>query len=368
MQKFTGSGDTTFNFLLLFVVVLLSVMITLLWSILDRKRNSYTQLHNWSLLFVGFYVGYIMLIYGFGKVFYLQFRQPNLEILLQSIGQSSPMHLMWVFMGSSKVYTVFSGYCEVVAGILLINKRTRTLGALVLVGVMLNVFLMNMSYDVPVKLKSFTYMLIGIYIMSPKLKKLLDVVLLNQPTEPDLYQPYIKSTKWNVGLNVSMFILGAYIVYVSFSTSLRRTENSINHQPEPALYGVYEAQDFIKNGDTIPPLITDESRWRYLIIDRDFRRSNSAIKDMTGQIKKYNTKIDTISHTMEFVLTGDSLVSEMSYQMVDNRLMLEGIMDGDTLSISCERYKRDDFLLHSRGFNWINETPYNRYDYEGLTP
>ena len=69
-------------------------------------------------------------------------------------------------MGASKTYTIFSGFAEVIGGFLLFGRRTRTFGEPWLVfAVMMNVFMMNMSYDIPVKIYSFHLMLMAFFAM-----------------------------------------------------------------------------------------------------------------------------------------------------------------------------------------------------------
>lgn len=36
--------------------------------------------------------------------------------------------------------------------------------------------------------------------------------------------------------------------------------------PRPILYGIWKVEEFRRNGQTIPPLLTDASRWRRIVI------------------------------------------------------------------------------------------------------
>jgi hypothetical protein len=58
-------------------------------------------------------------------------------------------------MGSAPAYEIFTGCAEVAGGLLLIVPRTATLGALISLADMIQVFTLNMTYDVPVKLFAF---------------------------------------------------------------------------------------------------------------------------------------------------------------------------------------------------------------------
>ena len=54
--------------------------------------------------------------YGFAKVIPSQFTTPGLGRLLTPYGDSSPMGLVWTFMGFSPVFTIFTGAAEALGG------------------------------------------------------------------------------------------------------------------------------------------------------------------------------------------------------------------------------------------------------------
>jgi hypothetical protein len=95
-----------------------------------------------------------MITYGVLKVIELQFSPPTPDRLIQTYGESSPMGLIWTLMGFSSLYCFFGGAGEVLGGLLLSLRRTTLLGALVCIGVLANVVMINLSFDVPVKLFS----------------------------------------------------------------------------------------------------------------------------------------------------------------------------------------------------------------------
>jgi hypothetical protein len=103
----TGSGDRLYDYVQLLLFIILAITITILWSILDKKRTEYKKLNDWLRVYVRYSLGTIMLGYGSYKVIKLQFPSPSLERLLESYGQSSPMGLLWAFMGYSTSYSFF---------------------------------------------------------------------------------------------------------------------------------------------------------------------------------------------------------------------------------------------------------------------
>ena len=154
-----GSGDTTYNYVSLLVYIIISLIATLTWTLLDRNRENYNKLLQWFLILVRYYVIYQMMMYGLAKLLYLQFHPPRYARLIQPYGDSSPMGLLWTFMGYSKGYTMFTGVGELAGAILLLFPKMRTIGALVVFGVMANVMALNFFYDVPVKILSSPFLI-----------------------------------------------------------------------------------------------------------------------------------------------------------------------------------------------------------------
>lgn len=176
-REANGSGDTTFNYIQIFLFAFFSLVIALLWSVIDRKRNEYEKLLYWLTILLRYYLAVVMIGYGFAKVFKTQFPFPTTYRLYQSYGESSPMGLLWTFMGYSTAYNIFTGLGEVIGGFLLLFRRTRLLGALIVVAVMSNVVMLNFSYDVPVKLFSSHILVLAIFILLPDMKRLLNLFL-----------------------------------------------------------------------------------------------------------------------------------------------------------------------------------------------
>ena len=85
------------------------------------------------------------------------------------------MRLLWTLMGYSRPYAVFAGLGEVSAGLLLLSRRTSTIGALISFGVMLNVVMLNFCYDVPVKQFSSHLVLAALFVAWPDLQGMFDL-------------------------------------------------------------------------------------------------------------------------------------------------------------------------------------------------
>ncbi|HYX52747.1 MAG TPA: hypothetical protein VE783_04800, partial [Candidatus Limnocylindrales bacterium] len=180
----TGSGDTTSQFVRNFLVLVFAAVAMVVWSALDRRRGNYRQLHEWLRVYVRLVLGATLLSYGAAKVIKTQFPDPGLFRLLEPYGDSSPMGLLWTFMGYSRGYNWFSGAVEMVGGALLFIPRLTALGALVSAAAMTNVFILNMCYDVPVKIYSLNLLLMAVFLLLPELGRLTNVFVLNRTALP----------------------------------------------------------------------------------------------------------------------------------------------------------------------------------------
>ena len=151
-----GSGDTSGGWASLDFSLTVSCIGCIAWSIVDRKRNNYETLGYWLRTIVRYFVCLEAFSYGIIKLFGLQMPFPNYSQLATPLGDYLPMRFSWLFIGYSAPYQFFSGLMEVLAGIFLLFRRTVTLGLLIATGVFINVMMLNLTYDIPVKIFSMS--------------------------------------------------------------------------------------------------------------------------------------------------------------------------------------------------------------------
>ena len=180
----SGSGDKTFDWVLAFCLLVFAALAAGAWSILDRKRENYVTMHKWFRVFIRFALAGQMFVYGMDKVIPLQMPFPYLTRLLEPFHDFSPMGVLWASIGASPAYETFAGSAEMLGGILLIVPRTTTLGALVCLADLTQVFMLNMTYDTPVKLFSFHLILMAVFLLAPEFSRLADFFFRNRGAGP----------------------------------------------------------------------------------------------------------------------------------------------------------------------------------------
>lgn len=355
-----GSGDTTYDYVVIFFIFILALVGSLIWSVLDRRRASYNQLYYWLTVMIRYYAAFTMLTYGFVKVFKLQFPSPSLYRLLQPYGDSSPMGLAWTFMGYSKGYNYFTGLAEVLGGLLLLFRRTTTAGAIVTVLVMGNVMAMNYSFDIPVKLLSTTVVIMCLFLLGKDMMRLINFFILNKPAEAGkTAAPYIRKRWLRISLLSFKVLLVGYtlvmVVYGSYSALSQYGDAA----PKPPLYGIYDVKTFIRNNDTIPPLKTDATRWNKLVVNY---QGNAAVKMINDSTQYLAFEPDTVAKKITLYSYADTMhKASFAYTYPEKDLLeMKGHWDSDTLVIRMQKFDLNKYRLVSRGYNWINEYPYNR--------
>ena len=356
----SGSGDTMARWALQAAWLLIALGVTLLWTVLDRRRRNYARLNQWLHVYVRFALATIMLGYGIAKVIPTQMPTPQLERLVQPWGEFSPMGVLWSFMGYSSVYQIFTGIGEALGALLLVFRRTVTLGALLLIGVLANVVLLNYTFDVPVKLYSTNLLLMAVFLAAPDLKRLLNVLVLNRVATPRADYPLFATRTLNrVAAAVGLTFI-AFIVWRNTRFTLEYYRQSIAPSaPKSPVYGIWDVDALTKNGVAQPPLLSDSTRLKRVV----FGGLNRAMfRLMSDSVERYSLKVDSAKR--ELTLTGrfdPKLVRTFTYVRPDSQhLVLMGQANGDSLVVRLRRLDERRFVLVSRGFNWIQELPFNR--------
>ncbi len=354
-----GSGDTTFNYVQVFLYLVLAAAAALVWTLLDRRRPNDQRLYAWLRVYVRFALAATMITYGVAKVIELQFSSPTPDLLLETYGQSSPMRLLWTFMGFSALYCFFGGAAEMLGGLLLSLRRTTLLGALVCIGVLANVVMLNLSFDVPVKLFSSHLLAQALFLAAPDLRRLAGFFLLNRPTEPAPEPPLIARPRLRrIAEALVAVLFTAYVGYSLFD-AYQASKTYGESSPKPPYYGIWAVDEMAIDGQARPPLLTDPDRWRRVLFPYP---EVLAFQSMAGELTYRRFKLTPATHTLTLISgRREKQKSEpLSYrENGPGRLEIAGTFKGRKVHATLHREEASKFLLISRGFHWINEYPYN---------
>ena len=345
-----------------FAVVIASIA-GLLWTavvtVVQRKKPDWhpdARLNGVVRVIVRFFLCEMLLGYGFAKVFPLQFSQPSSFRLAQQLGDMSPMGLLWTFMGFSSSYQMFTGTVEVLAGLLLTTRRTTLLGALVAMAAMTHVFILNMCFDVPVKLYSFNYLMMAIYLLAPDLPRLMSVLVLGKAVDARTFAPLFGDVKFDR----LILALRTLIVVAMVSGQIHgsyKLWTDMYGGPAAPVDGRWELVSM--QVDKKVPGQDDPMSWKWLdFSNRKFMRLAGPKPPHVFHQITWDTK------EKKFTLASfrkPNWSATFSYKFPElDKLELEGSMDGKAISASLKRAAEKQYELMNRGFHWIQELPYNR--------
>ncbi|MFZ1943908.1 MAG: hypothetical protein WA430_02090 [Acidobacteriaceae bacterium] len=355
----TGSGDRMFDWAMVVSLLIISALATALWSILDRKRESYATPYKWFLLFVRFALAGQMIIYGADKIIPLQMPFPSLVTLLKPFHAFSPMAVLWSSIGAARAYEIFAGCAELLGGILLIVPRTATLGALICLADMTQVFLLNMSYDVPVKLLSFHLILMSLFLLFPERQRLVDFFFRARAVPPSRPPQLFLSRRKNRIALWAQIAFGVWLVGMNAWGFAAVWNTYGGGRPKSSLYGIWDVEQLSIDGQIRPPLLTDNNRWRRAIFDYPHQMT---LQRMDDSFSNYSASIDTKTAAISLTKPDDSRwKGKLTYQRVGgDHLILDGAMDNHKVHMQLLRVDSNKFLLISRGFHWVQEFPFNR--------
>jgi uncharacterized membrane protein YphA (DoxX/SURF4 family) len=258
-----GAGDTTFRWILLACYLALAAFATVVWSVLDRRRLHDQRLHQGFRLMLRFSLSLAMIIYGVYKVIPNQMPPPRLNTLLQPYGDLPPMMVLWNFVGSSPAYESVTGLAELLGGVLLLVPRTVLLGSVVCIADMTMVLLLNLCYDVPVKIYSFHYLVMAILLAAPDLRRLADLFLFNRPVAPARTPPLFARRRLDQAVQLLLFLFGVYMIVTCTFGSIARYKRQ--HAPRPPLYGAWNAEEVILDGKDG---LLDPDGWRRVVFQK----------------------------------------------------------------------------------------------------
>jgi hypothetical protein len=351
---FDGSGDTALNYLLCVTFLGIALAGTLLWSLLDRRRPHYQTLYAWLRFLIRLNVGMGMLQYGFYKVFPIQMQPPNLAVLNEPLGQTSPMTLLWTLLGLSPWYERVCGLAEVLGGLLILFRRTAFTGALLSAFVMTNVVLYNFFFDVPVKLYAVHLLLMAVFVMLPDLKPLWDFLVLHRPAQlqgvwvPPASRLGFRRATAIVEVAFFVFAIAGYLKY----DSERYHAYTASVRPSP-LIGLWTL-----DAASPPPRMIAGTPWQEISIDNLTR---GMARSPDGQLWRMILTENDAAHTLKMTSRGGSGAVTYTWSVpAPNHLILTTSGPAAATMTLTRVPTPATYSVLTRGFHLVSEWGYER--------
>lgn len=148
--------------MLVLIIVLLFTSIIFSFLIKRKCANRFLMIIEYVCII---YISIILIKYGVDKIFKTQFPEPESNILFTKFGNLDKDILFWSTMGTSKIYNIIIGSIELFSGVLLLFKRTQFLGSLLAIISFSQILIINISFDISVKLFSLILLLMSLFLV-----------------------------------------------------------------------------------------------------------------------------------------------------------------------------------------------------------
>jgi hypothetical protein len=330
-------------------LALVSAIAAIVWTVADKRRSDCNELFFWF----NFYLRYILAItiigYGVDKVIPVQMPWPTSAAMLSNYGEQSRFLVLWRFMGMSPGYMILSGSLEVIAGLLLFNRRTLLVGYLLLMAILVNVVALNWFYNIPVKMYSAQLLVYNLYLLVPCRNRLIQFFFFERVV-PERQPHYSFGPRWKrrtlAGVLIVFPIL--FCLFGAIADYDRYVKDSSNRKSEK----IYNVTNFVA-GDTLPPLMTDTLRWKRLLV----YGNRVVVCNMSDKQDRYTCDVDSGKGTFTFHANPDSTNRHLfhySYPEKD-QLQLSGQWKGRDIRVTMKLFPADSIPLNKERIGLIQD-------------
>ncbi|MDC0721757.1 hypothetical protein [Nannocystis bainbridge] len=349
-----GSSDMTWNYVQEFWYLVIAAVGAIGCAAYVRRQSTYDTILGWFRIIVRYSLAQHMFSYGLIKVFGRQMALDPL-MLERTYADSSPAGLLWTFMGFSPTYQAFAGLAEVMGAVLLLSRRTTTLGALILIGVLANVAMMNFCFDVPVKIYSSFFLLSAVFLAAPDVRRILDVFVRNRGTDPVDHS----APRLGRGLGIARVVAKAgFVLLVSWwgvEQWQQRAARLARADDRPAFHGVWDVDQFELEGEPQP----GELRWRRLLVAHP---GMAMVHTANGERRRFSLEHDAANDTLTLTRLDVSEPPRVLAvaRLASDELVLTGPPGPGRATIHLRRRDTEHAYILMRGFHWVQEVPDTR--------
>ncbi|MBF6436079.1 DoxX family protein [Nocardia cyriacigeorgica] len=361
----TGSGDTVTLWVAAFSWLVVAAVATAIWTALDRRRTDYRGLDRWFRALLRFALAGALMLYGMVKVMPSQMTFA-LHRLIEPFGDMTPMGVLWSQTAASKPYEIALGCAEIGAGLLLILPATVTAGAALSTVAMAQVFLLNMTFDVPVKLFSFHMLALSLALLAPHSRRLATVLFSGEAVPAAEGSELFTTARSNRFALLGQVLLGLWLLATTALEGWDAWHAYGAARPRSPLYGIWNVAEYSVAGHQVPPLLTEpnpftdptSARPRRLVFDTV---DGIHVQGMDDRLTWMPATVNPDLHTLTLFRdpAAQWKLGSFTYtQPTPDRLILDGTLGTRPVHMVLESIPLDRFALIERGFHWTQQSPH----------
>lgn len=267
------------------VVFVIAVVGSIIWSFRDRNRKEYNQLYYWLRVILRYRLAVGLIAYAFLKIYPMQSPLPSISNLNTAYGDLNEWKLFSLTLGIVPNYQSFLGLVELLAAVLLLFRKTASIGAFLILPFTGNVFMSNLAYGGGEYVYSFYLITIALFLFAFDAKRLFTLLMLESPTFPNRFQPIFQNWQKTGRLVLKGAFVFVFVFLYGYKTYAVYHQQGSYHLPQTAgltgASGLYHVKEFRINNKVLPYSETDPNRWKDVVFEKWATisiRSNQPVK------------------------------------------------------------------------------------------
>jgi hypothetical protein len=340
-------SDTIAMYVLVLILFILSILVAIILSNLKSWARYKDKVLKIIYRLACYYLALQLLKYGLDKVFKNQFYLPEPNTLYTPMGRIPKDLLYWSSMGTSRFYNIFLGSLEALAAIFILIKRTRLVGLLLSLFIMINVVAVNFGFDISVKLFSLLLLFLTLYLLAPYIKSLYQFFFTHHAvTGKPTAGPAVLIQNRFLSACLKWFVVG--IIFLEAFYPFIKTGNfNGDKTARPYMHGAYEVTRYISGSDTLEPASFPVKRF---FIHRD---SYMIFQNREDEMTDYKLSYDIDKY--EYVLTDYQLHKtpiHFNYNKSDSVLILQYSNGGKAYQLAGKALDWRKLPAVQKNFHW----------------
>lgn len=265
------------------ITLLVCLIIGGIWALIEKQgnkdRNALTQndadsrLYNWFFILVRYQIALRMSWFAIAKVFPVQMPFPTLSQLNTNLGDFTPGKLYWLTTGVSPFFEVFAGIFELIATVLILFRRTATLGALMMIAILLPIWFVNIGYDAGVELASLHLLFLSVALLVKDTGNFYNILIRHRQGTISYIQFPDLADRWKragrIALKAGFIFL--FILYRGYNYEHLYAAGKTFKLPLDdgikSFTGFYNVADFRVNNRSLPYSPDDSVRWQNVVFE-----------------------------------------------------------------------------------------------------
>jgi uncharacterized membrane protein YphA (DoxX/SURF4 family) len=251
----------------LIVRVLVASVGAWLWTRIDKKPRDERILFRVFQFELRFILGTALVASGLGKLLAVTTPIPSPADWIRPIREMDPQHYLTVWVGSSVLHKSALGSAELLAGLLLLFRRTTTFGAFLAFGVMGNAIVTNIAFGDPrvgYYWPAVELVAMAIVLLLADGKRLLTTLFFPLRSVP----PVPKPDPWPRGWMRSAAPIAKWMAVALFlSANVPIVVQGIDARKRSLIRGVFRVDRYTINGLDSLSDYESRNRWRLVAMD-----------------------------------------------------------------------------------------------------